>query len=348
MGWQAMDYEELDELDSHNLQYTGDEEDVGLPARRTRVTVSLSGRQIAFVLGVNAIISLIISLAVVIVAGSNLSSQPAAGPLPGIAVPKTEPAPTAEVGGETSQTQPSPPDTTVSPAGATSPTARPVLGEPSPEETPTEPTVYIVQPGDTLGSVASRFDVSLDDLMAANGISNPDYVQVGQQLLIPIGGLPPATPTLTSVPVPTDTPLPFNPPTPLPSGTVPPVEPAATVGPTLTPVPTLTSASGSEVRLVLQVLNPGELASEMVQIVNQGAFVRLTGWTLSDEEENTFTFPDFSLWGGGAINVHTAGGSNTTTDLYWGQPNAVWKAGSLVVLRNVEGEVVVTIAVPEQ
>jgi|GEM_PF-143729 len=343
-----MDYEEFDELDSHNLEYTGDDEEVHLPTRRTRVTVSLSGRQIAFVLGVNAIISLIISLTVVIIAGSNLASRPAAGPPPGTAVSETERAPIAEAGGETSQIQPSPPDTPVSSVGATPSTAQPVLGELPPEETATEPTVYIVQPGDTLGSIASSFEVSLDDLMRANGISNPDYVQVGQQLIIPIGGLSPATPTLTRVPVPTDTPLPFNPPTPLPSGTAPPVEPAATLGPTLTPVPTLTSAPGSEIQLVLQVLNPGEPASEIVQIVNQGAFVRLTGWTLSDEEENTFTFPDFSLWGGGAINVHTAGGSNTTTDLYWGQPNAVWEAGSLVVLRNAEGEVVVTIAVPEQ
>jgi hypothetical protein len=205
-----------------------------------------------------------------------------------------------------------------------------------------------VQPGDTLGSIASRFDVSLDDLMQANGIANADYVQVGQELLVPIGGLPPATPTFTPVPIPTDTPLPFNPPTPLPSGTVPPAEPAATTGPTPTPVPTLASAVGSEIRLVLQVLNPGDLENEMVQIVNQGPFVRLTGWTLSDEEGHTYTFPDFSLWGGGAINIHTAGGSNTTTDLYWGQPSAVWKAGSLIVLRDAEGEVFVTVAVSVQ
>jgi hypothetical protein len=112
-------------------------------------------------------------------------------------------------------------------------------------------------------------------------------------------------------------------------------------------VPTLTSAPTGETRLVVQVLNPGDVASEMVQIVNQGPFVRLTGWTLSDEAGNNYTFPDFSLWGGGAINVHTAGGSNTTTDLYWGQPNAVWKVGSTVVLRDAGGSVIVTFVVPE-
>jgi LysM repeat protein len=343
-----MDYDEFDTSEPHDLEYADDEEESHLPVRRTPVTVSLSWQQIAFILAVNAIISLVISLAVVIVAGSRPPSQPASALLPEAAVTKTEPSPIAEAGDETSQAEPSIPDATASPAGASIPTAEPVSGETGPEETPVEATFHVVQPGDTLGSIASTFDVSLEDLMQANGIANPDYVQVGQELLVPIGGLPPATPTFTPVPVPTDTPLPFNPPTPLPSGTVPPAEPAATTGPTPTPVPTLASASGSEVRLVLQVLNPGDLQNEMVQIVNQGPFVRLTDWTLSDEEGHTYTFPDFSLWGGGAINIHTAGGSNTTTDLHWDQPSAVWQAGSLIVLRDAEGEVFVTVAVPEQ
>jgi LysM repeat protein len=343
-----MDYDELDSQETHDAEYIQDDEEVRLSERRTPVTVSLSWQQIAFILAVNAIISLIISLAVVIIAGSRLPSQPATALLPEAMVTKTEPSPIAEAGDETGQAGPSISDTPASPADASIPTAEPVSGEAAPEETPVEPAYYIVQPGDTLGSIASRFDVSLEDLMQANGIANADYVQVGQELLVPIGGLPPATPTFTPVPIPTDTPLPFNPPTPLPSGTVPPAEPAATTGPTPTPVPTLASASGSEIRLVLQVLNPGDLENEMVQIVNQGPFVRLTGWTLSDEEGHTYTFPDFSLWGGGAINIHTAGGSNTTTDLYWGQPSTVWKAGSLIVLRDAEGEVFVTVAVPVQ
>ncbi|MCA1899532.1 MAG: peptidoglycan DD-metalloendopeptidase family protein [Chloroflexi bacterium] len=45
--------------------------------------------------------------------------------------------------------------------------------------------VYIVQPGDSLSSIAVFFNVSLTDLMAANGISNPNQLSAGQQLLIP-------------------------------------------------------------------------------------------------------------------------------------------------------------------
>jgi murein DD-endopeptidase MepM/ murein hydrolase activator NlpD len=45
--------------------------------------------------------------------------------------------------------------------------------------------VYIVQPGDTLTSIAKNFNVTLDELMAANGITNPDLVNVGEYLVIP-------------------------------------------------------------------------------------------------------------------------------------------------------------------
>ena len=45
--------------------------------------------------------------------------------------------------------------------------------------------VYIVQPGDTLGVIASRFNVTVTELMAANGLSDPNLIDVGQYLVIP-------------------------------------------------------------------------------------------------------------------------------------------------------------------
>ncbi len=45
--------------------------------------------------------------------------------------------------------------------------------------------VYIVQPGDSLSSIASRFGVSLPELMSANGINDPNQLDAGQQLVIP-------------------------------------------------------------------------------------------------------------------------------------------------------------------
>ena len=45
--------------------------------------------------------------------------------------------------------------------------------------------VYIVQEGDTLSFIASRFNVSIDDLIAANPSLNPNVLSEGQQIVIP-------------------------------------------------------------------------------------------------------------------------------------------------------------------
>jgi murein DD-endopeptidase MepM/ murein hydrolase activator NlpD len=45
--------------------------------------------------------------------------------------------------------------------------------------------VYIVQSGDTLSYIASRFNVSVDDLMAANPSINPNLLAEGQEIVIP-------------------------------------------------------------------------------------------------------------------------------------------------------------------
>jgi LysM repeat protein len=55
-------------------------------------------------------------------------------------------------------------------------------------------TVHIVQWGETLSMIAEHYGVSVEAIMAANGIYDPDYVYVGQKLVIPIsyGSGPPA------------------------------------------------------------------------------------------------------------------------------------------------------------
>lgn len=51
-------------------------------------------------------------------------------------------------------------------------------------QTPAGP-IYIVQPGDTLSSIAARFNISVNDLMNANNITNPNVLSEGQELIIP-------------------------------------------------------------------------------------------------------------------------------------------------------------------
>lgn len=51
--------------------------------------------------------------------------------------------------------------------------------------TPTAAALYTVQAGDTLSDLAERFDTTVDELIAANGLTDPDALQPGQTLLIP-------------------------------------------------------------------------------------------------------------------------------------------------------------------
>ncbi len=46
-------------------------------------------------------------------------------------------------------------------------------------------STYTVETGDTLANIAVWYDVTLQDLMAANGLSDPDFIFVGQTLIIP-------------------------------------------------------------------------------------------------------------------------------------------------------------------
>jgi putative chitinase len=44
---------------------------------------------------------------------------------------------------------------------------------------------YTVRPGDTLSQIAKWYGVSVDYLRQLNGLSNPNFIYVGQVLIIP-------------------------------------------------------------------------------------------------------------------------------------------------------------------
>jgi LysM repeat protein len=183
------------------------------------------------------------------------------------------------------------------------------------------PTVHVVAAGETLGSISNRYDVSLEDIMAANGLDNPNFLSVGQELTIPIGGL------ATATPAPTNTPPPNIPPT---------------------PIPTVPATTGEAIIAIAGVTGAGDLASEAVQIVNSGSRqLNLADWTIRDDSGFTYTFGPITLFGEGAgILVHTEAGVNGPTDLYWGLESAVWTSGETVTLTNADGAIQATFIVP--
>lgn len=208
------------------------------------------------------------------------------------------------------------------PAGAATPSPKPTT------------TIYIVQAGDSLSGIAFQFDVSVEDIMRANGLTDADLLFVGQELIIPIGGLP-ETPAFTPVPTPTETPIPFEPPTPLSTGT--------SASPTKEPTPTI-FAKPVDVEIT-EIVGPGNIAEEMVIITNRGQPVNLEGWTLSDRHDNVYTFPGILLWSNNAsVRVHTDFGENTATDLYWKLNRAIWETGDQATLADKSGKIIAVYA----
>lgn len=182
--------------------------------------------------------------------------------------------------------------------------------------------VHIVRSGDTLMSISQFYDVPMDDIMTMNDMSDPNFLTVGQELLIPVGGIPTPTPPLTSPPEPTVVPSP---------------------NPTIPP-----DAEGEVDLQITGVLGVGELADEAVQLVNAGSRqVGLLDWTLRDEDGYVYTFSLFTLYGAGSgVVIHTEAGEDTAIDLFWGLEEPIWRSGERVTLLDAEGSIQATFVIP--
>ena len=65
--------------------------------------------------------------------------------------------------------------------------AAPLLAAPAEEAAQAGATVHVVQAGDTLSAIATRYGTTTAALVAANRLTNPDHLAIGQRLLIPEG-----------------------------------------------------------------------------------------------------------------------------------------------------------------
>jgi LysM repeat protein len=67
-------------------------------------------------------------------------------------------------------------------SGTAAPT--PAVGTPRPAGT----TIHVVVAGDTLTTIAQQYGVTVQAIVAANNLENPNRLDVGQELVIPTGG----------------------------------------------------------------------------------------------------------------------------------------------------------------
>jgi LysM repeat protein len=148
-------------------------------------------------------IAIMIGAAILLIAGAAAlifwllgDNSPLKGPTP---TPTVTSTPTA-----TNTATPRPPtDTpTITPTSQPSETPTPTI-----TPTPSGPFEYTVQQGDTLESIATRFDTNIPTLLALNpNITAPGYVIfVGQKILVPPPNMELPTPTAVSTLVPPGT-----------------------------------------------------------------------------------------------------------------------------------------------
>ncbi len=83
------------------------------------------------------------------------------------------------------------------------------------------PVYYVVQPGDTLSSIARAYGVSSQAIMAANSVNDMNHIEVGQRLVIPGSAAPDSGATIPQQPVATAIPPTTIPPTAIPPTTAP-------------------------------------------------------------------------------------------------------------------------------
>ena len=98
---------------------------------------------------------------------------------------------------------------------------------------------------------------------------------------------------------------------------------------------------------IVSVVGADNLGAEVVilRYLGEGQ-VDLTNWQLKDENGNLFVFPAISLVKEGAVQIHTAAGTNTVVDLFWNMQAPVWKSGETASLYDANGNLIVTYKVP--
>jgi hypothetical protein len=203
---------------------------------------------------------------------------------------------------------------------------------------------YFVVDGDNPSLIAVQFDVDLFTLLAVNGLTEETAtsLQIGDRLIVPLEGCPlqgPAvsvnedtedTDAVDATPGDEDAEL---------SGT-----PQPTVRPTVTLAPT---ASNAQMEIV-EVIGAGDITTEQVSIRNNGNTVDISGWTLSDGDDNSYTFPDGRrLFSGSGIFINTRQGQNTPVLFFWGRDEAVFgEPGDVIVLADRNGNVQASLRLP--
>jgi LysM repeat protein len=205
--------------------------------------------------------------------------------------------------------------------------------------------IHVIQSGDSPFAVAEQYGVSGFDVMKVNGLNDETaaLLQIGDSLIIPLPGCPLLTqdvPTATSPSAAVaDAGNPES--TAEETGAETTAEPTARA--TLTLPPTATNAQVE----IVEVVGAGDVTKEGVVIRNNGKTVDFNGWTLSDSNNNVYTFAQRLMFSGGSVTVFTRTGQETPVALFWNKSDALFGSpGAVLTLKDAKGQVQSTYRVP--
>lgn len=269
----------------------------------------MNRRQLAFVILVNAVVTVLVSSCVVWIVEQR---RPDPEELAAIFTPQPQANPavtTIAISGSSAETNSTANSGALQSGGTQSVELAPAPAQPVQNSNASGSDVYIVQAGDSLTGIASRFGLTNDQLLNINNLDNPDFVFVGQRLILPAGTTARTTQQQT----------------------------------TSNSQPSRTVNGQMQITTIDEV---GALDSEVVLVVNESdAAFNLQGWTLGREGGPIYTFGNLPIFPGGSVRIHSKTGTDTSVDLFWAQQGPVWSAGSVAQLVNVQGELVHTFTV---
>jgi len=196
------------------------------------------------------------------------------------------------------------------------------LPSPVPTNPPVSPTlppsptpdyqVHRVESGETLGQIATAYDLTIEELLEVNDLADPNTLEIGQVIYIPPEGE---------------------------------IEIDQAVAEETQVVATEVSATNDQIAIeagaeieIVAIVGVGDLASERVELGDlKGEKHALEGWYLEDEDGNRYVFPQATLYENGKIRVNTKSGNDSAINLYWGLEEPVWEPGEFATLYDPEG-----------
>lgn len=202
---------------------------------------------------------------------------------------------------------------------------------------------HTIADGDTIFALAQEYGVDGFTMLEVNGMTEDDAtdLQIGDKIIVPVEGCPieqiiaqlgQATEEVGAEATS--------------EATAEQTESPANVTPTVTPTITLApTATDSEVEIV-EVINAGDVTAEGVRIRNNGLVLDITGWTLSDQDGNQYTFAEQLMFSNSVLTLYTYSGQDTPISRYWGLEVPVWQPGDVVTLKDANGKVQAAYRVP--